>query len=140
MLSKLTDPATADPDKSALVDGGLSPEQLGLLDQKLNELNQHAELPFNYDVTDIVPAINNLSGVTMHLTGPHVPNPINKPLVLVKQGDSWKLTGDSYDPTFIHVVKWIAWYNDEGGRWEGGGGTFMPPTNMPGALIPTLGI
>lgn len=58
----------------------------------------------------------------MSLTGPHAPRPIVRPLVLVKDGDNWKLTNDSYDPTFIHAIKWIAWYNDGDGRWDGAGG------------------
>ena len=122
VLSQLTNPDTPDPDKATLVEGGLSADELTLLDQTVNVLNTHGELPFAFDVTDIVPAINNLAGVTVSLTGPRAPNPVVKPMVLVKQGDTWLLTHDTYDPTFIHEIKWVAWYNGDDGRRRGGGG------------------
>lgn len=138
VLGKLTNPDTPDPDKARLVEGGLSPEELTLLNQKVNELAEHGELPFAFNVTNIQPAINDLAGVTVSLTGPHVPNPVVKPMVLVKQGDDWLLTHDTYDPTFVREVTWIAWYNDEGGRRRRGGTPSSPgPIGSP---MITLGI
>ncbi|RRR42339.1 hypothetical protein EHH44_17750 [Mycolicibacter terrae] len=68
ILNQLTDPNVADTDKAKLVDGGLSPDELGQNDQGLAKLVRHHALPFTFTVTDIRPAINDLAGVTAALT------------------------------------------------------------------------
>jgi len=107
ILNQLTDPNVPDADKAKLIDGGLSPDEMGQNDQGLAKLVRHHALPFTFDVTDIQPAINNLAGVTATLTGPHAPIPVVRPLVLVDHDGTWQLTHDSYDPTFTGMVAYV---------------------------------
>lgn len=107
LLSRLTDPATPDPDKAALAQGGLSPNALAELDRDLTGLNQAGSLPFAINVSDIQPAPNEFAGVTVSITGHHIPIPVVRPMVLVKQGDTWLFTPDSVDPTLTQELRWI---------------------------------
>lgn len=107
ILNQLTDPNVADTDKAKLVDGGLSPDELGQNDQGLAKLVRHHALPFTFTVTDIRPAINGLAGVTAALTGPREPFPVIRPLVLVDHDGTWQLTHDSYEPTFANMVRHV---------------------------------
>lgn len=120
IVNQLTDPDVPDADKTKLVDGGLSPDELGQNDQGLAKLVRHHALPFTFDVTDIQPAINNLAGVTAALTGPREPFPVVQPLVLVEHDGTWQLTHDSYDPTFVnmvrHVIHRVGPHPDAGGN------------------------
>ena len=107
VLSQLTDPNIPDPAKAALVQGGSSSDELGQLDQSVNGLNAAGSLPLAINVTDIQPAPNDLAGVTVSVTGHHIPIPVVRPMVLTRQGDSWLLTHDSFDPTLTQELKWI---------------------------------
>ena len=125
LLSRLTDPTTPDPAKAALVQGGLTPDVLGQIDQNLTGLDRAGSLPFAIDVTDIQPAPDDYAGVTVSITGHHIPIPVVRPMVLVKQGDSWLFTHDSVDPTLTGELAWIADRVD--GRHIGGGFYGGPP-------------
>lgn len=107
ILNQLTDPNVPDEGKAKLVEGGLSPDEMGQNDQGLARLVRHHALPFTFSVTDIAPAINNLAGVTAALTGPREPFPVISPLVLAEHDGTWQLTHDSYDPTFVNMVRHV---------------------------------
>lgn len=107
ILNQLTDPEAPDTVKAKLVEGGLSPDEMSQNDQGLAKLVRHHALPFAFNVTDVQPTINNLAGVTAALTGPRQPVPVIQPLVLVDHDGTWQLTHDSYDPTFVNMVRHV---------------------------------
>jgi hypothetical protein len=61
LLSELMDPNRPNEDKNDVVTPDLSPESIGYLDTYLDgRLNAHGDFPYDFVVTDIQPAPNNL--------------------------------------------------------------------------------
>ncbi len=105
VLRQLSDPHTPGEVKSTLVDGGLSPDELGELGGLLNDMAFRADLPLNLTVTDIVAAPNDLAGVTVGATNAIIAVPVVTPMVLVHDNGAWRLTHDTYNPTFLTFLR-----------------------------------
>jgi hypothetical protein len=95
-MAELTDPNIPAINKGNVVTPGFSPEEAATIDDHLNRTNAAGDLPYNFVVTDIVPAPANFAGATVatngwniHMYGP--PGPI----VLVDESGHWKLTHHS---------------------------------------------
>lgn len=93
LLNQLTDPATPDPAKAALMVGGLSPDELSELDDHANQFDARGYLPINFVVSDIQPAANNYAGATVAV--PSRPYTPAGPIVLVNQAGRWLITHDT---------------------------------------------
>lgn len=90
-LTKMTDPNIPQ-DKADVVTPAFSPDECQKIDYHLNRLNAGGLIPFNFVVTDVQQAPNDLAGATVSVTRPWVrPGPI----VLVNQGGHWKITHDT---------------------------------------------
>ncbi|MGV0683668.1 hypothetical protein ABQE69_14890 [Mycolicibacillus trivialis] len=109
VLNQLTDPHIPGEVKSNLVEGGLSAEELGHLGATLNDLAFRADIPLNYTASDIVPAANDLAGVTVGATSILISVPVVVPMVLVYRDDAWRLTHDTYSPTFLDFLQTVKW-------------------------------
>ncbi|HEU0191294.1 MAG TPA: hypothetical protein VFR17_08490 [Mycobacterium sp.] len=107
LLNQLTDPATPDPVRSGLVAGGLSPDELSVLDDHANRYGAYGSLPLGFVVTDIQPAPNNYAGATVSTPKPW-PGTAPQPLVLVEQGGHWLLDHDT-TMTLLGRV-WSSWH------------------------------
>ena len=105
ILAKLTDPNIPAANKGNIVTPGFAPDEAGTIDDHLNRLNASGYLPFNFVVTDIQPAPNNIAGATVA-----VPNGVRGtapgPIVLADQGGRWLITHETA-MTALNVF----WYN-----------------------------
>ncbi|MBS9533282.1 hypothetical protein KIH27_06715 [Mycobacterium sp. M1] len=115
-LARITDPAVGWQEKTDVVEPGFAPDEGAKIDDHLNRLNAHGYIPFTFVVTDIQPAPNDYAGSTVSI--PHRPWTPPGPIVLVKQGEQWKVTHDTA-MTMLNAI----WGNVNGG---GGGGSFNP--------------
>ncbi|MEB3034424.1 hypothetical protein [[Mycobacterium] nativiensis] len=94
LLTRLSDAGIGYKEKGDLVENGITAEEGHGLDHELRKAYRDGELPYNFDVLNVVPtgAGQALSNVT--ITGPKMPAPKTVPLKLVDQG-SWVLSHDS---------------------------------------------
>ncbi|ORX08458.1 hypothetical protein [Mycolicibacillus trivialis] len=105
VMHQLSDPHAPDEVKSGLVDGGLSPAELGELGGLVNDLAFRAELPLNFAVTDIVAAPGDVAGMTVSATTWLMTRAVVEPMVLIHDDGTWRLTHDSFTPTFLGVLR-----------------------------------
>ena len=66
IMQRLTDPNIPAANKSDIVTPGLAPDEAGTIDDHLRRTDAAGLLPYNFVVTDIVPAPANFAGVTCH--------------------------------------------------------------------------
>jgi len=109
VLQQLSDPNAPDEVQSGLVDGGLSPAELAELGGLLNEMAFRADLPLNLAVTDIVAAPGDMAGVTVSATTLLLTRAVVEPMVLVHDDGTWRLTHDSFTPTFLGLLRSVKW-------------------------------
>ncbi|BBY52957.1 hypothetical protein H7J07_06685 [Mycobacterium koreense] len=92
-LNRITDPNVPWQAKADVVEPGFTPEEGAKIDPDLARLAAHNYIPFTFIVTDIQPAPNDYAGATVSI--PHRPRTPAGPIVLVKQGEQWKVTHDT---------------------------------------------
>lgn len=126
VLNRITDPSIACQDKTDVVDPGFSPSECPTIDDHLNRFSAHGYIPFPFIVTDIQSAPNDFAGATLSVSRPWSPP---GPIVLVKQGDQWKITHDTV-MTALNAL----WYNATGRESAPGGPPLPPFSPMPGRL------
>ena len=95
VMTKLFDPARPATGKTDVVTPGFSPEEAGTINDHLNRMNTAGLLPFNFDVTDIQPAPNNVAGATVATRGSHYKYNPPGPIVLVEQAGKWLITRET---------------------------------------------
>ncbi|MEO8816154.1 MAG: hypothetical protein ABI307_15110 [Mycobacterium sp.] len=94
MLTKLSDAGISYKEKSNLVENGIEPQEGHGLDHELRQAYRAGELPYNFDVLNVVPTTPGQALANVTITGPKMPAPQTVPLKLVDQG-SWVLSHDS---------------------------------------------
>lgn len=94
MLTRLSDAGIGYKEKADLVENGITQHEGHGLDSELRRAYRDGELPYNFDVINVVQTGEGkgLSNVT--ITGPKMPAPQTVPLQLVDQG-RWVLSHDS---------------------------------------------
>jgi hypothetical protein len=105
-MAELTDPNIPAINKGNVVTPGFSPEEAATVDDHLNRTNAAGDLPYNFVVTDIVPAPANFAGVTVTVTGSFHQASAPQHIVLVDQGGHWLITHDAAWTMLDHF-----WYN-----------------------------
>lgn len=105
-MAELTDPNIPAINKSNVVSPGFSPEEAATVDDHLNRTNAAGLLPYNFVVTDIVPAPDDFAGVTVTVTGSFHQASAPQHIVLIDQGGHWLITHDSAWTMLDHF-----WYN-----------------------------
>jgi hypothetical protein len=105
-MAELTDPNIPAINKGNVVTPGFSPEEAATVDDHLNRTNAAGDLPYNFVVTDIVPAPANFAGVTVTVTGNFHQASAPQHIVLVDQGGHWLITHDAAWTMLDHF-----WYN-----------------------------
>lgn len=93
-MAELTDPNIPAINKGNVVTPGFSPEEAATVDDHLNRANAAGLLPYNFEVTDIVPAPANFAGVTVTVTGSFHQASAPQHIVLSDQGGHWLITHD----------------------------------------------
>jgi hypothetical protein len=93
LFQQLTDLNIPAANKGNIVSPGFSPEEAGMIDDRLYRMRGVLPLPFF--VTDIEPAPNNLAGATLSTGGGLRQASHGRPIVLVDQGGHWMITHDS---------------------------------------------
>jgi hypothetical protein len=95
VMTKLFDPARPATSKADVVTPGFTPEEAATINDHLNRMNTAGLLPFNFVVTDIQPAPNNVAGATVATRGSHYKYNPPRPIVLVEQGGHWLITHET---------------------------------------------
>jgi hypothetical protein len=95
VMTKLFDPARPATSKTDVVTPGFTPEEAGTINDHLNRMNTAGLLPFNFVVTDIQPAPNNVAGATVATRGSHYKYNPPGPIVLVEQAGHWLITHET---------------------------------------------
>ena len=95
VMIKLFDPARPATGKTDVVTPGFTPEEAGTINDHLNRMNTAGLLPFNFVVTDIQPAPNNVAGATVATRGSHYKYNPPGPIVLVEQAGHWLITHET---------------------------------------------
>lgn len=93
MLTRLSDAGVGYKEKSNLVENGIDAEDGHVLDHELRKAYRDGELPYNFDVLNVVPTGADKALANVTVSGPKLA-PRTVPLQLVDQG-SWVLTQDS---------------------------------------------
>jgi hypothetical protein len=106
ILGELTDPNIPAGNKGDIVTPGFSPDEAATVDDHLNRTNAAGLLPYNFVVTDIVPAPANFAGVTVTVTGSVHQASAPQHIVLSDQGGHWLITHDAAWTMLDHF-----WYN-----------------------------
>ncbi|MEB3020732.1 hypothetical protein [[Mycobacterium] crassicus] len=94
LLTRLSDAGIGYKEKADLVENGISAEEGHGLDHELRKAYRDGELPYNFDVLNVVPTGEGQALSNVTITGPKMPAPKTVPLKLVDQG-SWVLSHDS---------------------------------------------
>lgn len=94
MLTRLSDAGVGYKEKADLVENGITPQEGHGLDHELRKAYRDGELPFNFDVLNVVPAGEGQALANVTISGPKMPAPQTVPLKLVDQG-SWVLSHES---------------------------------------------
>lgn len=94
MLTRLSDAGIGYKEKGDLVENGIEQREGHALDSELRRAYRDGELPYNFDVLNVVPTGNGQALSNVTITGPRMPAPRTVPLTLVDQG-SWVLSQDS---------------------------------------------
>jgi hypothetical protein len=95
VMTKLFDPARPATGKTDVVTPGFSTEEAGTINDHLNRMNTAGLVPFNFVVTDIRPAPNNVAGATVATRGSHYKYNPPGPIVLVEQAGHWLITHET---------------------------------------------
>jgi hypothetical protein len=95
VMTKLFDPARPATSKTDVVTPGFTPDEARTIDDHLNRMNTAGLLPFNFAVTDIQPAPNNVAGATVATRGSHYKYNPPGPIVLVEQAGHWLITHET---------------------------------------------
>jgi hypothetical protein len=106
VMTKLFDPTRPATSKTDVVSPGFTPDEAGTIDDHLNRINTAGLLPFNFVITNIQPAPNNLAGATVGTPGSFYRYNPPGPIVLVDQGGHWTITHQS-----AMSVLDVYWYN-----------------------------
>ncbi|NDJ90336.1 hypothetical protein [Mycolicibacter kumamotonensis] len=94
MLTRLSDAGIGYKEKGDLVENGITQEEGHGLDHELRKAYRDGELPYTFDVINVVPVGEGRALSHVTITGPKMPAPVTVPLQLVDQG-SWVLSRDS---------------------------------------------
>jgi hypothetical protein len=106
IMAELTDPNRPAASKTDIVTPGFSPDKAGTVDDHLRRTDAAGDLPYNFVVTDIVPAPANFAGVTVTVTGSFHQASAPQHIVLSDQGGHWLITHDAAWTMLDHF-----WYN-----------------------------
>lgn len=93
MLTRLSDPGIDYKEKGNLVENGIDAGDGHVLDHELRKAHRDGELPYNFDVLNVVPTGPDKALANVTMSGPKLA-PRTLPLQLVDQG-SWVLTQES---------------------------------------------
>ncbi|BBY35084.1 hypothetical protein BST33_00925 [Mycolicibacter minnesotensis] len=94
MLTRLSDAGIGYKEKADLVENGITQHEGHGLDSELRRAYRDGELPYNFDVLNVVQTGEGHGLANVTITGPKMPAPQTVPLQLVDQG-SWVLSHDS---------------------------------------------
>lgn len=94
MLTKLSDAGISYKEKGNLVENGITPEEGRQLDHELRKAHRDGQLPYTFDVLNVVPTDPNQALANVTVSGPKIPAPVPVPVQLVDQG-SWVLSRDA---------------------------------------------
>lgn len=94
MLTRLSDAGIGYKEKGDLVENGITQQEGHGLDHELRKAYRDGELPYNFDVLNVVATGEGRALSNVTITGPKMPAPQTVPLQLVDQG-SWVLSRDS---------------------------------------------
>jgi len=106
VMTKLFDPTRPATSKTDVVSPGFTPEEAGIIDDHVNRINTAGLLPFNFVISNIQPAPNNLAGATVGTPGSFYRYNPPGPIVLVDQAGQWMITHQSA----MRVLD-VYWYN-----------------------------
>jgi hypothetical protein len=95
IMAELTDPNIPAANKANVVTPGFTPEEAATIDDHLNRTNAAGDLPYNFVVTDIVPAPDKSAGATLSTIGSFHEVTRPGPIVLVDQSGHWLITHDT---------------------------------------------
>lgn len=94
MLTRLSDAGIGYKEKGDLVENGITQHEGHGLDSELRRAYRDGELPYDFDVLNVVSTGDGQALANVTITGPKKPAPQTVPLKLVDQG-SWVLSHDS---------------------------------------------
>ncbi|MEO6794021.1 MAG: hypothetical protein ABI253_14600 [Mycobacterium sp.] len=94
MLTRLSDAGIGYKEKGDLVENGITQHEGHGLDSELRRAYRDGELPYNFDVLNVVQTGDGQALSNVTITGPKMPAPQTVPLQLVDQG-SWVFSHDS---------------------------------------------
>lgn len=94
MLTRLSDAGINYKEKADLVENGITQHEGHGLDSELRRAYRDGELPYNFDVLNVVQTGEGHALANVTITGPKLPAPQTVPLQLVDQG-RWVLSQDS---------------------------------------------
>jgi hypothetical protein len=95
LIAELTDAGIPSADKRDAITPPFTDEQARKTDYWLNVFRGWGTLPFNFIVSDIQPAPNNMAGATVANGGTFHTRADRAPIVLTVEGGRWKVTHDS---------------------------------------------
>lgn len=94
MLTRLSDAGIGYKEKADLVENGITQHEGHGLDSELRKAYRDGELPYNFDVINVVQTGEGQGLANVTISGPKMPVPQTIPLQLVDQG-RWVLSHDS---------------------------------------------
>ncbi|MEB3061593.1 hypothetical protein [[Mycobacterium] zoologicum] len=94
MLTRLSDAGIGYKEKGDLVENGITQEEGHGLDHELRKAYRDGELPYDFNVLNVVSTGDGQALANVTIAGPKMPAPQTVPLKLVDQG-SWVLSHDS---------------------------------------------
>ena len=94
MLTRLSDAGIGYKEKADLVENGITQHEGHGLDSELRRAYRDGELPYNFDVINVVQTGEGQGLANVTVSGPKMPAPQTVPLQLVDQG-RWVLSHDS---------------------------------------------
>lgn len=94
MLTRLSDAGIGYKEKADLVENGITQHEGHELDSELRKDYRDGELPYNFDVINVVQTGEGQGLANVTISGPKMPAPQTVPLQLVDQG-RWVLSHDS---------------------------------------------
>lgn len=115
ILAKLTDADIPAADKADIVSPEFSSDEAESIDDHLRIMSRRGYGPYNFVVTNIQPAPDNLAGATYSIPlGPWI---MPGPIVLVDQGAHWLITHDRAMGV-LHSIWHSSFPKGLGPRWE----------------------
>ena len=94
MLTRLSDAGINYKEKADLVENGITQSEGHELDSELRKAYRRGELPYDFDVLNVVPTGDGQALANVTITGPKLAAPQTVPLHLVDQG-RWVLSHDT---------------------------------------------